>query len=110
MNELEDIKKRKMEELQRSQLGSMQQQASEEEQMKQQIAQLEMVVKQALTKEALERYGNLKAGYPEKAMQLLIIISQALQSGQVKTIDDNTLKELLKKLSPKKKEIKIRRV
>ena len=110
MNELEEIKKRKLEELKKTQLEQFQQQSQEEEEMKQQIEQLEAVVKQALTKEALERYGNLKAAFPDRAVQLLVILVQALQSGQIKNIDDNTLKDILKKITPKKRDIKINRV
>ena len=110
MNELEEIKKRKLDELKKAQLGQLQQQSQEEQQLQQQIQQLEMVVKQALTKEALERYGNLKAAFPDRAVQLLVILTQAIQSGQITKIDDNTLKELLKKLSPEKRDIKIKRV
>ena len=82
----------------------------EQEQMQQQIQQLEIIVKQALTKEALERYGNLKAAFHDRAVQLLVILAQALQSGQITKIDDNTLKEILKKISHEKKDIKIKRV
>ena len=91
-------------------MEQFQQQSQEEEQMKQQIEQLEAIVKQALTKEALERYGNLKAAFPDRAVQLLVILTQAIQSGQVTRIDDNTLKEILKKITPEKKDIKIKRV
>ena len=110
MDELGDIRKRKLQELRRDQLGQIQQQSQEEEQLKQQIQQLELIVKQALTKEALQRYGNLKAAFPDKAVQLLVILVQAIQSGQITKIDDDTLKEILKKLSPEKKDIKIKRV
>ncbi len=107
MDELEAIKKRKMQELRRKQLEQMQHQAQEQGQLQQQVQQLEMMVRQALTKDALERYGNLKTAFPEKAVQLLVILAQALQSGQIKTIDDETLKEVLRRLTPKKKEFKI---
>jgi|TARA_Y100000310_G_scaffold181354_1_gene181282 programmed cell death protein 5 len=110
MDELEEIKKRKLEELKKSQMEQIQQQAQEEEQMKQQIGQLEAIVKQALTKEALQRYGNLKAAFPDRAVQLLMILAQAIQSGQITKIDDNDLKEILKKTNPEKKDIKIKRV
>ncbi|MCH8067228.1 MAG: hypothetical protein IIC69_01465 [Nanoarchaeota archaeon] len=110
MDELEEIKKRKLEELKNAQLGQMQQQVQEEEQLKQQLQQLEATVKQAFTKEALERYGNLKTAFPDRAVQLLVILAQAIQSQQMTKIDDNTLKDLLKKLSPEKKDIKIKRV
>ena len=110
MNELEDIKKRKLQELRRKQLEQMQSQAQEQEQLQQQVQQIELIVKQALTKEALERYGNLKTAFPEKAVQLLVILAQALQAGQITKIDDNTLKEILKRISPEKKDIRIKRV
>ena len=110
MDELGEIKKRKLEELKKAQLEQLQQQSQEEEQMKQQLEQLEAIVKQALTKEALQRYGNLKADFPERTAQLLVVLAQAIQSGQINKIDDNTLKEILKKITPEKKDIKIKRV
>ena len=109
MDELEEIRKRKLDELKKQQVESMQQQAQEQQQLQQQIQQLEALVKQSFTKEALERYGNLKAAFPERAVQLLVILSQAIQSGQLTKIDDNTLKDILKKITPKKKDFRIRR-
>src|SRR3990167_7715232 len=105
MDELEGIRKRKLEELRKQQLNQMQ----EEQQLQQQVQQLEEIVKQVLTKEALERYGNLKAAYPDRAVQLLVILAQAIQSGQVTKINDNMLKEILKKITPQQKEFRIRR-
>jgi len=110
MNNLETIRKKKLEELKMNQIEKVQQQAMEEEQMQQQVQQLEVIVKQAFNKEALQRYGNFKAAFPDRAVQLLVILAQAIQSGQITKIDDNTLKEILKKISPEKKEIKIKRV
>src|SRR3989344_9239545 len=104
MPELDEIRKKKLEESRKLQQGRCEEQAQEEMQGQRQIQQLEAIVKQALTKEALERYGNLKAAYPEKAVQLLVILVQAIQQGQIQKVDDDTLKQILKKLSPKKKE------
>ncbi|MBI2651597.1 hypothetical protein HYX01_03945 [Candidatus Woesearchaeota archaeon] len=109
MNELEEIRKRKLMELRRQDIEKAQQQATEQEKVQQQIQQLEMFVKQVFTKEALQRYGNLKVAYPEKAVQLLVILANAIQSGQISRIDDSTLKEILKKISEKKTDIKIKR-
>ena len=106
MDELEELKRKKLEEL-KSQQST---QSQEETQLKQQVEQLEAVVKQAFTKEALERYGNLKAAHPEKAVQLLVILGQAIQQGQITKIDDDKLKEILLKLTPKKREFKIKKV
>ena len=82
----------------------------EQMQLQQQIQQLEMLVKQKLTKQALERFGNIKSAHPEKAIQLLAILGQAIQSGQINEIDDEQLKDILMKITPEKKEFKIRRM
>ena len=110
MSELDAIRKKKLEELQRLQQERFQQQAQEEMQVQQQIAQLEAIVRQALTKDALVRYGNIKAAHPEKAVQILVILAQAIQSGHIQKIDDNTFKEILRKITPKQRDIKIKRV
>lgn len=105
MDDLEELKKRRMQELQ----NQSEQQAQEQAQLQQQVAQLEAVVKTTFTKEALQRYGNLKAAHPEKAIQLLALIGQMIQSGQIKKISDEELKKTLMMLEPKKKQIKITR-
>ena len=103
---LEEIKKRKLEELQRAQKSNIQ----EEARIQQQVEQLESLVKQTFTKEALERYGNLKTAHPEKAIQLLVILGQAVQQGKINLINDDQLKDILIKLAPEKKEFNIRRI
>ena len=97
MTDLEELKRKKLEELQ-----GQQQYDPEEAEIQQQIAQLEILVKGVLTKKALERYGNLKTAHPELAVQLLILLSQAIQTNHIKTIDDEALKNLLMRLQPKK--------
>jgi len=78
---------------------------------RQQVQQLEMLVKQRMTKEALERFGNVKSAHPEKALHLLAILGQAIQTGQIEDqIDDDQLKDILLKLTPEKKDFKIRRM
>ena len=79
----------------------------EQQKIKQQITELELAVKQKLTKEALQRYGNIKAAYPDKAVQLLVRLAQNLD--KFNTINDSQLKEILKQMTPKKREFKIRR-
>ena len=102
MSDIEELKRKKLEELQ-----SQQQSDSEETQMQQQIVQLELLVKKVLTKEALERYGNLKTAHPELAVQLIVLLSQAIQTNQIKTIDDDSLKNLLMRLQPEKHKFKM---
>lgn len=111
MSTLDEIRKKKLEDLMRLQQEKLQEQAEQQAQMQQQIEYMESVVRQFLTKDALARYGNLKTAHQEKALQLLIVLFQAIQKGQVKgKIDDSTLKKILEQLTPKKREIKIKRV
>jgi|SRR3989338_8937741 len=111
MPTLEEIKKTKLEELMRLHQEKLQQQAQEQAQVHHQIEQMEDIVKQFLTKDALERYGNLKTAHHEKALQLLILLFQTIQKGQIQDkIDDPTFKKILEQLTPKKKEFNIKRV
>jgi programmed cell death protein 5 len=105
MDELEELKKKRMQELK----SQAERQAQEQAQLQQQIGQLEAIVKTTFTKEALQRYGNLKAAHPEKAVQLLALVGQMIQSGKIKKISDDELKKMLIMLEPKKKQIKITR-
>ena len=107
MPTLDDIRKRKLEELMHLQQEKLQDQSH----IQQQIEQMENIVKQFMTKDALARYGSLKTAHHEKALQLLLILFQAIQKGQIQdNINDSTLKKVLEQLTPKKKDIKIKRV
>jgi len=108
---LEEIKKRRLEELQNRNIEQSQKQLQEEIKLQQQIDFLESLGKQYLTKEALQRYGNLRVAYPEKAIHVMTLIVQLSQSGQLnEKIDDVKFKELLRQLDAPKKEFKLRRV
>src|SRR3989338_6212481 len=107
MSELDEIRKRKLEQLRRLQ-SAQGQQSPGEDNLAQQIAQLESMVKPAFTREALERYGTIKTAFPEKAVQVLVVLAQFIQSGKVKHVDDDLLKKLLTQLTPKKRETQIR--
>lgn len=97
MNELENIQKAKLDQFQ------------EQQQIMQQIAQLETVVRGYLDRQALERYNNLKTAHQELAVQVLVVLSQLVQSRQISgVINDQQLKEVLLRLQPKK-EFKITR-
>jgi len=111
MPTLDDVRKKKFEELVRLQQQKGSQQSDEQSQIQQQIEQMESVVKQFFTRDALARYGNLKSAHQEKAVQLLVVLFQAIQKGQVQgKIEDELLKKILEQLAPAKKEFKIKRV
>lgn len=108
MADIEELKRKRMEELQ--QQISMQQTESlkEQIQLQRQINVLESIAKQYMTKEAIQRYGNLKSAHPEKSIQIIAIIAQAVQQGQItEPITDEKLKSFLIQISPEKKEFKI---
>jgi len=78
--------------------------------LQQQLAQLESSAKQYMTKEAIQRYGNLKVAHPQKALEVIMLLAQLIQNGQLKDkVDDYALKEFLLKTQQQKKEFKLMR-
>ncbi len=104
-DDIEEIKRRRIEEIQSAYSEQLKQQAE----IQQQVQALENFVKTKLTKKALERYGNLKTAHPEKAVQLLAILAQAIQSQNIQQISDEQLKDLLERMEPKKHRFKVQR-
>lgn len=81
-----------------------------EEELQKQVEMLENVARQFMTPDALSRYGNLKAGHLEKAIQLIAFIAQGVQAGQIKErLNDEQVKVLLMQMQPKTKEFKFTR-
>lgn len=108
---MEEIKKRKLDELNRRLEEQRSQSLQEQVQLQQQIEFLEGIVKQYLSKEAITRYYTLKTAHPQKALQVVTIIAQAIQNGQLRgKVDDNGFKEILSQLEGPKREVKINKV
>jgi programmed cell death protein 5 len=83
---------------------------NEQVQLQKQIQALEEIAKQYLDKDAISRYGTLKTAHPEKAVQVIALIAQAAQSGQIRgKITDAEFKEFLVRLEPAKKRFSITR-
>ncbi len=73
-----------------------------------QISLLEATVKKYLTKEAVTRYGNIKAAHPQKAVQIITILAQLIQSGKIQSqMDDTQFKEILLNMQETKQNTKI---
>ncbi len=71
--------------------------------LQQQIDYLEGLVKKYLTKEAITRYYNVKSAHPETAIQVLSLLAQSLQYGNIKEkITDEQFKSLLIQITQKK--------
>jgi programmed cell death protein 5 len=104
--ELGAIRRRRMMEIQ----AQAQQQAIHEQQTAAVAAQRQAVLRQILTPEARERLGRIELAYPEIAESVESQLIGLAQSGRIQTaIDDRTLQEILRRVVPKKREIKIER-
>jgi programmed cell death protein 5 len=105
-DELELIRQRKLQEM----MARQQEAALREEQARELEAQKQSVLRQILTPEARLRLSNLKMARPELAEAVENQLILLAQSGRIhQQIDDDTLKQLLQRIVPKKREIKIER-
>ncbi len=105
-NELDALRQKKLVELQMR----AQQEAAAQEQTKQMDAQKAVVMRQILTPEARERLANLRMTRPDVVEQVESQLITLVQSGRIpQQIDDYTLRQILRKVMPTKREIKIER-
>ena len=104
--ELEEIRKRRMAEMQ--QQGE--QQAMAEDQMKRIEDQKQTILRSILTPQARERLGTVKIAHPEVARLVEDQLIALASSGRLdREIDDDMLRQILRKLAPNKREITIER-
>jgi len=105
-DELDGIRRRKLMELQQAQDQAVAQQQMRESQQ----AQRQQILRQILTPEARERLGRIELAYPDLADNIENQLIALAQSGRVqRAIDDATLKQILERVMPKKRDIKIER-
>ncbi len=105
-DELDAIRRKKLAELQQ-----YQNQAVAEQQYREQVqAQRQLILRQILTPEARERLGRIELAYPELKENIENQLIQLAQSGRVKSmIDDATLRQILERVIPRRRDIKIER-
>ncbi len=109
MSDIEEIRRRRMAELQQQAAAQQAQQqpsdAQSQEQMRRELeAQKKQAMMQILTPEARSRLANLRLTKPEFVEQIELQLIQLAQMGRVQSkITDQQLKELLRKLSGQKK-------
>lgn len=119
MSELDEIRKRRMAELQQQAAMNAdpqqlaQQQLAQQQAAQQQAemeAQLKQAMKQILTPEARGRLDNLRLTKPELVQNIEIQLLQSAQAGSLRgKVTDDQLKVLLKNLMGQKREIHITR-
>jgi programmed cell death protein 5 len=116
MSDLDEIRQRRMAELQAQQAAMQNQQqaaaqAQQQEAQRQQFeAQKKQILGQILTPEARTRLGNLKLTKPELVETIEIQLIQSAQAGSLRgKVTDEQLKVLLSQIAGQKREIKITR-
>ena len=107
----DDIRKKKIAELQERALREQAQAEQEEVQLQQQIHQLEQAVRHYLSKDALIRYHTLKTAHPEKAIKVLVSLFQLIQQGSLReSITDMQFRDFLYQFDSPKRKSSIKRV
>lgn len=113
MSDIEELRRKRMEELQQQAAMQSQQQqgadAESQERMRRELeAQKKQVMMQILTPEARGRLANIRLTKPDFVDQIEMQLIQLAQMGRIQSkITDEQLKVLLKKLSGQKREINI---
>ena len=106
-DELEEIRRRKLLELQRR-VGEEQGNVQAQQQLE---LQKQALLRSILTPEARQRLTNLKMVRPEFTSQLELQLIQLAQQGKIPIpLTDKQLKQILVQIQSRKREIKIRRV
>jgi len=119
MSDLDEIRQKRMAELQAQQAAAQQaqqQQAAAQQQLQQQEAQAQFeaqkkqILGQILTPEARNRLANLRLTKPELVNQIELQLIQSAQAGSLRgKVTDEQLKVLLRQIAGQKREIKITR-
>jgi len=88
----------------------LQEQQRQEELRQQYEVQKRLAMQQILTPDARSRLANIRAAKPEYAEQIELQLIQLAQAGKLASrITDTQLREILKRVQERKREIKIRR-
>ena len=117
MSDLDEIRQKRMAELQAQQAAAQnkaQQQAAAQAQQQEAQAPFEahkrQILAQIMTPEARQRLSNLKLTKPEMVNQIELQLIQSAQAGSLRgKVTDEQLKVLLRQIAGQKREIKITR-
>lgn len=107
MDEFEELRKKKMQELQgynaMQQNQQFQEQLALQQQAEQLKAQLKIIMSQILTPEARGRISNIRAAKPDFAMQIELYLAQLYQAGRIRTpLTDKELAGILSQFAQKR--------
>jgi len=104
--ELEALRRKRMEDA----MAQQSNQTAQDEKAKQFEMQKQSILRQILTPEARDRLANIKLANPEQANVVEMQLIQIAQSGRLQSvITDAMLRDILQKIVPQQREIKIER-
>ena len=92
-DELEELRQQKAEQLQ-----------EEGDREEERLESLKQKAYQYMTQDAISRLGNIRAAQPQLADKVTSQIARLGELGQLKQVDDDTLKQILKELQDEKQD------
>ncbi|HXW67866.1 MAG TPA: DNA-binding protein [Thermoplasmata archaeon] len=111
--ELAELRRRRLRQLQDAQLApgpSAQQYAAQEAEMQRREAERAEILRRILTPEARERLGRIRLAKPDVASSVEQQLISLAASGRLqRQVDDATLRALLERMMPDRREITITR-
>lgn len=110
MDDLEKIRQRKLQELQRRQAEQSSDAQAQAEAREEQESAVERVLQQIMDPEARERLTRIRMSRPDFAEQVTRQLVALAQSGRVaRRISDDDLRQILAQLTPQQRDINITR-
>jgi len=110
LGELRRRRMRQLQEMQASEAVNAQAYAAQENEMQRREAERAEIMRRILTPEARERLGRIRLAKPEVAASVEQQLIALAASGRIqRAIDDATLRALLERIAPERREINITR-
>jgi programmed cell death protein 5 len=111
--ELAELRRRRLRQIQDSQasdVANSQMYAAQEAEMQRREAERSEILRRILTPEARERLGRIRLAKPEVASSVEQQLISLAASGRIqRQVDDATLRALLERIAPERREINITR-
>jgi programmed cell death protein 5 len=111
--ELDELRRRRLRQLQDEQMagaGSAQQYAAQQAEMQRREAERAEILRRILSPEARERLGRIRLAKPDIAASVEQQLISLAASGRLqRQVDDATLRSLLERMMPEKRDITITR-